>query len=150
LLEVVNKRTEMLFAVGRLVGCKLWGKNATPWGKTIQGPTIDGSVEELVGFQATTAIDRYRYGFSLPPNVESDVEFGKMTAALVPVLMAVLRATSKAPNSWPRACFRPPLPVRPLIAGTPTTARSAMMPMTAMSSTRVKADCARKAPTESG
>ena len=64
---------------------------------------------------------------------------GKITAALVPVEMAVLRAISMAPITWLRACLRPPLPVRPLRAGTPTAARRPMIPMTARSSTRVKA-----------
>ncbi len=64
---------------------------------------------------------------------------GKITAALVPVEMAVLRAISRALMTWLRACLRPPLPVRPLRAGTPTAARRPMIPMTARSSTRVKA-----------
>ena len=38
-----------------------------------------------------------------------------------------------------KACFLPPLPVSPLIAGIPTTASMAMMPTTAISSTKVKA-----------
>jgi hypothetical protein len=41
--------------------------------------------------------------------------------------------------TWLKACLRPPLPVRPLRAGTATAARSPMIPMTARSSTRVKA-----------
>ena len=64
---------------------------------------------------------------------------GKITAALVPLAIAVLRAISRAPISWLRACLRPPLPVRPLRAGTATTARRPMIPTTARSSTRVKA-----------
>jgi len=64
---------------------------------------------------------------------------GKITAALVPVEMAVLRAISRAPITWLRACFRPPLPVRPLRAGTATAARRPIMPTTARSSTRVNA-----------
>jgi len=58
--------------------------------------------------------------------------------------MAVFRAISRALMTWLRACLRPPLPVRPLRAGTATTARSPIMPTTARSSTRVKADCSRK------
>ena len=115
------------------------GKKATPWGRTIHEPTIVGGEFVFVGFHVTTAIDRYRYGFCAPPNVESDVESGKITAALVPLLMAVFRAISRAPITWLRACLRPPLPVRPLRAGTATAARSPMMPTTARSSTRVKA-----------
>ena len=69
---------------------------------------------------------------------------GKITAALVPLEMAVLRAISMAPINWLRACLRPPLPVRPLRAGTPTAARRPMIPMTARSSTRVNAATGRR------
>jgi len=55
-----------------------------------------------------------------------------------------LRAISRAPMTWLRACFRPPLPVRPLRAGTATAARSPMMPTTARSSTRVNAAAGRQ------
>ena len=69
---------------------------------------------------------------------------GKITAAFVPVLMAVLRAISRAPMTWLRACLRPPLPESPLSAGTATAARSPMMPTTARSSTRVNAAAGRR------
>ena len=115
-----------------------FGRSAIPCGRTIQEPTIAAGAFVLVVFQATTAIERYLYA-----SPEAKVLSGKITAAFVPVEMAVLRAISRAPMTWLRACFRPPLPVRPLRAGTATAARSPMMPTTARSSTRVKAAMVR-------
>ena len=111
-----------------------FGNRAIPWGRTIQEPTMVAGAVELVAFHATTAMDRYLYA-----SPEAKVLSGKITAALVPVEMAVLRAISRAPITWLRACFRPPLPVRPFRAGTATAAKSPMMPTTARSSTRVNA-----------
>ena len=144
MLLLVRMRTEIFLAVGRFVDFSELGNKAMPCGRAIQDPTILGREFVFVGFHVTIAIDLYRYGFCAPPNAESDVESGKMTAALVPLEMAVLRAISSAPITWLRACLRPPLPVRPLRAGTATAARSPIMPTTARSSTRVKADCSRQ------
>ena len=83
-------------------------------------------------------MERYLYASPEPKELS-----GKITAALVPVEMAVLRAISRAPMTWLKACLRPPLPVRPLRAGTATAARSPIMPTTARSSTRVKAAAGR-------
>ena len=137
-LLLIKMRTDIFVTVGRFADVSEFGKKAIPWGRVIQEPTMVAGLLELVGFQATTAIDRYLYS-----SPAAKVLIGKMTAALVPVLMAVFRAISRAPITWLRACFRPPLPVRPLRAGTATAARSPMMPTTARSSTRVKADVGR-------
>jgi len=126
----VKIRTEILVPEGRAE--MEFGKKAIPWGRTIQDPVIVAGLLVLVGFQATTAIERYLYA-------STESLSGKTTAALVPVLMAVFLAISRAPMTWLRACLRPPLPVRPFRAGTATAASSPMMPMTARSSTRVKA-----------
>jgi len=123
-----------------------FGNRAIPWGRTIHEPTMVAGALVLVGFQVTTAKERYLYGFresSVLPIKVKELS-GKITAALVPVEMAVLRAISSAPITWLRACFRPPLPVSPLRAGTATAARRPIMPTTARSSTRVKADCSRQ------
>ena len=128
---MVKILTEILVPCGR--ANIEFGKRAIPWGRTIQEPTMVVRLV-LVGFQATTAIERYLYA---SPSLK--LLSGKITAALVPVEMAVFLAISRAPMTWLMACLRPPLPVRPLRAGTATAARSPMIPMTARSSTRVKA-----------
>ena len=129
-------RTDIFVAVGRFADVSEFGKKVIPWGRTIQEPTMVAGALVLVGFQATTAIERYLYAVGSP---KVKVMSGKITAALVPVLIAVLRAISRAPMTWLKACLRPPLPVRPFRAGTATAARSPMIPMTARSSTRVNA-----------
>jgi hypothetical protein len=50
-------RTEIFEVVGRLE--MELGKNAIPWGRTIQGPTMVAGLLAFVGFQATTAMERY-------------------------------------------------------------------------------------------
>lgn len=58
-MELVKIRTEIFVAVGRFVGFSELGKKATPWGRTIHEPSIVGDVLVLVGFHATTAMERY-------------------------------------------------------------------------------------------
>ena len=56
-LVVVKMRTDIFIAVGK-AEIDL-GKRATPWGRTIQEPTIVAGKLVLVAFHATTAIERY-------------------------------------------------------------------------------------------
>jgi len=52
-------RTDMFVAVGRFAVFSELGKKETPWGSTIQEPSIVAGRVVLVGFQATTAMERY-------------------------------------------------------------------------------------------
>ena len=54
-------RTDIFVAVGRFADFSEFGKKVIPWGRIIQEPIMVAGVLALVfvGFQATTAIDRY-------------------------------------------------------------------------------------------
>ncbi len=58
-IGVVRMRTDIFVAVGRFAVFSELGKKATPWGRTIHEPSIVGDVLVLVGFHATTAMERY-------------------------------------------------------------------------------------------
>ena len=61
MILVVRMRTDIFVAVGRFADFSEFGKKVIPWGRIIQEPIMVAGVLALVfvGFQATTAIDRY-------------------------------------------------------------------------------------------